>query len=173
MSGANESNLPAIKRNVVNVVSDLSLFDSPRLRVRGDRFRREDGAGAPGSASPSQTQKRAVRHRERKPPGRRRAESDTQKRAVHHLLLNIHCHRRVALLALHRLINGTRGDDPLRVVRRPLLERGHLDHIPRLRRLNVTACSSTAAAMTATISFTSPITLATWLISWTVSPVVV
>lgn len=29
MSGANESNLPAIKRNVVNVVSDLSLFDSP------------------------------------------------------------------------------------------------------------------------------------------------
>lgn len=33
MSGANESNLPAIKRNVVNVVNDLRLFDSPRLRV--------------------------------------------------------------------------------------------------------------------------------------------
>lgn len=29
MSGANESNLPAIKRNVVNVVNDLRLFDSP------------------------------------------------------------------------------------------------------------------------------------------------
>lgn len=29
MSGANESNLPAIKRNVVNVVNDLRLFGSP------------------------------------------------------------------------------------------------------------------------------------------------